>query len=227
MAHLFSKKSKTKPFEQFFGDISMRLIPNHGAASATSIEAILRDIGERYGADRAHMRWAPPNEPGMEAAEFDTAASWNRPGRTPGKEFAAQEVPWCLAKLRAGEVLCFHDLEDMPEEAAADRQALRARGIDAMLVLSLMMDDDMLGVFSMSTRTPFHWSETIQDEARPLAAIFTNYFWGAHNRTKLRDSEAHFRGVVQDMSDMIVRWTPDGKTTWVNDRICEIGRAHV
>lgn len=199
----------------------MRLLQTNASVQKSSMQTILRDIGEHYEVDGVHWRWAPTNEPGSEDAEFELEAGWQRASGGPGKVFTAQEVPWCLARIRAGEPICVDDLDELPAEAASDRRALRARGIEAVLVLGLMIDESILGVFSMSTTKSFHWAETMQDEVASLATILTNFYWSTNNRARLRQSEARYRAVVQDQTDLIVRWTPDGVTTWVNDRTCD------
>ncbi len=221
MVSLFSKAPSTKPFNQFIGDISMRLLQADGAAPETVLRTIFRDIGERFGVDRVHLRWAPRDVPGHEDDAFEMVAGWQRMAGGAGKVFTATDVPWSLAKIRAGEQFWVDNLDDFPPEAAADRQAFRIRGIESALIMGLTIDTDFVGVLSMSSVKPYRWSTKVREEASTLATLVSNFYWGLNNRTKLRDSEARYRGVVQDQTDLIVRWTPDGVTNWVNERVCD------
>ena len=36
----------------------------------------------------------------------------------------------------------------------------------------------------------------------------------------MRESEARYRSVVEDQTELIVRWQPDGTRTFVNDSYC-------
>ncbi|MGI9238091.1 MAG: sigma 54-interacting transcriptional regulator [Woeseiaceae bacterium] len=217
MVSLFSKKHEGVPFESFIGDVSMRLLRTDGAEPNASIQPILEKIGERYGADIVSLRWAPAAESGSEDGEFEMVAGWQRTGG-PLKQFAASEVPWCLARIRDGEIVRIDNLDELPREAAADCVALRTRGVEAGLILGLTVDEDILGAFSLAMHKPFHWSDTTANEFQILGAILSNYYWSINNRAKLRDSEARYRGVVQDQTDLIFRWTPHGIITWANDR---------
>jgi PAS domain S-box-containing protein len=221
MLSLLTKSTKGKSFEEFVGNISMRLLRADVSAAQLSMQAILRDIGVRYDVDRVHWRWLPTDEFAGEDSELEMAAGWQRSGRGPGKVFTAHEVPWFLERLRSEGIYFLDDVKDLPAEAERDRQAVQSRGIQSLFLLRLAIDKDMVGAFSLSTTRPFHWSETVRSEVKSLAEILTNYYWGVNNRQKLRDSEARHRSVVQDMSDLILRWTPDGKTTWANDQWCE------
>ena len=221
MVTLFSKTPPVRPFEQFFGEISLRLLRADATAPKSSIKPILSDIGERYGVDRVHLRWAPVIDSDTSDEPLPMVAGWERGDGGPGEVFTVREVPWCLAKIRSGEAVRFDDRREMPDEASADKLALEARGIRALLAIGLTLDDSMLGAFSMSSRSPYHWSDQTEEEVRALAAILTNYHWSINNRLKLRDNEARYRGIVQDQMDLIVRWTPDCVTNWVNERVCD------
>jgi len=217
---LFSKTPRTPSFEQFFGEISLRLLQSEAAVPNTLIETILRDIGEHYGVDRVHLRWAPLEQQSGDT-ELDIVAGWVRKDTGSGKAFTAQEVSWIMARLRAGQVVRINDLDELPKEAETDRVALQARGIRAALILGLTLDADMFGVFTLSTWTPFAWSDRLQREVSCLRSLLTKYCWDIKNRARLRENEARYRGIVQDQSDLIVRWTPDGRSNWVNDRVSE------
>ena len=221
MVNLFSKIGSARSFEAFFGDITMRLLQTEAAVPEPVIKSILQAVGERFGVDRANFRWVPMPDTNPEEAEFEMVVGWQREGADVGEPFTAQDVPWSLPKVRAGECFWMDSLDDLPPEAAADQQAFRSRGIQAALILGLMIDADLVGVFSLSTLKPFHWSRKVREEASIVSTLISNFYWGVNNRHKLRASEARYRSVVQDMSDMILRWTPDGKTTWANKQWCE------
>ncbi|MGB5491644.1 MAG: PAS domain-containing protein, partial [Woeseiaceae bacterium] len=196
----------------------MRLVRADASAAQLSMQAVLQDIGTRYAVDRVHLRWLPNDESAGAASELEIAAGWRRTGPSPDEVVAAKELPWLLERLHAEGICFLEDVKDLPAEAERDSQALQSRGIQSLLLLRLAVDQDMVGVFSLSATRPFHWSETLRSEVKSLAEILTNYYWGVNNRQKLRDNEARYRSVVQDMSDLIVRWTPDGKTTWANEQ---------
>jgi PAS domain S-box-containing protein len=225
MVKLFSKTPSPSPFTQFFGDIALRLQQIDAAAPKPAIEAIMREIGERYALDRVHLRWAPSQDSG--SAEFELVTGWQRGDIGPGRVFAAGEVPWILARLRDNRPVRFDNVDELPKEAAEDSLALQARGIQAALIFGLRLDADFVGVFTLSTTSPFAWTDQLQHEVMTLGSLLTDFYWNINNRVRLKESEARYRGVVQDQSDLIFRWTLDGKITWANDSFCKyMGMTH-
>jgi len=221
MVRLFPAKPVKAPFNRFVGDISMRLLRVSGPDTIPLMNNVLGDMAERYGIDRIQLRWIPDTDHGAEDRELEIAGGWALASEGHGRAYEAREVPWVLAKIRAGETMCMDSMDQFPAEADRDRRSFEARGVKAIFILPMSIDDDMFGVLALTMLKPFHWTETMQDEVALLAEIITSAYWGANYRAKLRDSEARYRGVVQDQTDLIVRWAPDGKTTWVNDRMCD------
>src|SRR5271157_3061591 len=55
--------------------------------------------------------------------------SWYRPGLEPISASAAIDLPWMASNLARGETVCFERIDDLPEEAAREREVARRFGL--------------------------------------------------------------------------------------------------
>ncbi len=194
----------------------MHLLDTTDAAYEALLESVLRAMGERYGVDRVILRWAGRNE---ELARVVSA--WSRRSDLPLRDLPLHEVPWLVANMRSGIPVFVDSIDDFPAEAAVDRGALESQGLRAICLVPMTIEDGMLGALALTCVDEFKWTAVIRDEITSLAPVIASAYWGATFRRQLLESEARYRAVVEDQTELIVRFRPDGITTWANERLCE------
>ncbi len=207
----------SSPFSYFLGDIAARLLNASSETMDETMQGVTRAIGERYGVDRVVLRWID-----IERQHALASAGWSRFPGTPVLDAVLDRSPWLVDIVAAGETAYFSCLDELPTDAMYDRQLLKSLGFRAVLLAPLIVDDQLEGGLALSCRDEFEWTESIRDEIAALAPLIAVAYWGPASRAALRESEARYRAVVQDQTDMICRWLPDGTVTWVNDRCCDL-----
>ena len=111
-------------FETVLSDLSARFINLPADQVDSEIEAALRRLVEILGLDRSTLFQLAEDEKTLVVTH-----GWAIPGFEPMKELIVRdELPWGLRKVLRGETIVFSSVEDLPEEAARDKVAMRRLG---------------------------------------------------------------------------------------------------
>jgi len=95
---------------------------------------------------------------------------------TPEPMDAQEYFPWCLQQLRAGKVISASSLEDLPAEAARDKEICRHFGIKSALTIPLSAGrGPLIGALSFNdTKEERLWPEALVKRLQVVAQIFAN-----------------------------------------------------
>ena len=143
----------------------------------------------------------------------------------PVSPLKGQLFPGWLEILQTGQIIT-GTLRDFPQ---SEQEILKALGIEGILILPLIVDVELFGWIGFE----FHSQDSELPTSnlkilRAAAAAFSLHFDRLMAEEQLRQSEAHYRAIVEDQNELICRFNPDGKLTFVNQAYCryfEIGRA--
>ncbi len=128
-----------------------------------------------------------------------------------------QLFPNWLEMLEQGQIIT-EKVADLP---LSEQDALAALGISAILILPLIVDCQLFGWIGFEFKhqnSSFNPSE--MEILRAAAAAFSLHFDRWLTEEELRKSEAHYRAIVEDQTELICRFNPDGKLTFVNEAYC-------
>jgi signal transduction histidine kinase len=129
-------------FERLLSELSARLVPVSLDAVDVEIERGLRRVAEFLGVDRASLL---EYLPGGNVARICWAAEGvERPSSIVG----ADRFPWTAEQIERGQVVRFSRLDELPREAAIDRQRHQDAGTRSCLSLPLSAGGSTLGVLS-------------------------------------------------------------------------------
>jgi PAS domain S-box-containing protein len=97
--------------------------------------------------------------------------------------------PWCLQQMLAGRIVSISSPEELPKEAARDRESCRLFNIKSNLTFPLSVGDDPpIGVLGFnSIRAERDWPEELVARLQLVAQIFTNALERKRMDTQLRD----------------------------------------
>ena len=110
-----------------------------------------------------------------ESGDFVHTHQWTRPGCPPSlpRVSARREFPWHLSQIRAGDLVSFATLDDVPD--AIDRESLRRLGTKSAVTLPLSVAGQTWGALSFGTvREPRSWTPDVINRLRVVALIFAN-----------------------------------------------------
>jgi two-component system, cell cycle sensor histidine kinase and response regulator CckA len=178
-----------------------RLMAAPSGKTPEAIDDALRESGMQLGADRAQLfRFS------RDGAAMTNTQEWNAEGMGPRvnkiERLPVEITPWMKEQfLKHGRVV-IQDLEDLPRDATADRQALRERGIRSLAVFSMFVDKQPLGFIGYSllhkTGLPQQrkWTHEEVELLRVLADVVASALARNRAETKLRKSEARLNFLV-------------------------------
>ena len=187
-------------FEGLLSDLIGRFVTIAPAALDSAIVDTQRAIVMALGFDRCSFFRLD------DEGELRFTHSWTRP------EFAAagaghrdvfsklSDFPWCLARLRAGELVVINDVAAMP--SGPDRDALQKFGTRAKIAIPLLADGHLLAALTVAClRTPRPAPAATIEQLRLLGHVFTQAL--QHRR----DQEALQRAVseVTQLRDLLSR----------------------
>ena len=154
----------------------------------------LRRVGEFLKVDRANL-----HEYVAEGAIV--RISWAVEGVEPlSRVMEPDQFPWATEQLRAGHIVRFSRLDELPEQAAIDRQSYQRSGTQSDLSLPLGAGDSLLGVLSFdSVRTERTWP----DELLPRLQLLSEVFAGALERRRAElalNERLRFEALLSELS---------------------------
>ena len=118
-------------FEALLADLSARFVGLPAEALDRGIEEAQRRICETLGLDRSTL-----GQPSKEGVPQFTH-SWAAPGCMPVPHSPATPlVPWATQRIQSGHSIHFSSLDELPPEAAMDRETFRRVGTKSLRVLS-------------------------------------------------------------------------------------------
>jgi PAS domain S-box-containing protein len=176
-------------FETLVADLSSRFINLRSDEVDAEIEDAQRRVCECLGCDLSGLwQWSPEDPYQL------TMTHLYRPlGGPPVPEpmDAKSHFPWCQEQVLAGKVVAVSSLEDVPAEAARDREVWEQFGIKTCLTLPLSFGGGIVvGAVSFNNMlTERTWPEEIVRRLQLIAQIFTNALVRKRSDEELRASE--------------------------------------
>ncbi len=128
---------------------------------------------------------------------------------------ATDLFPWTVQKVLSGESLAFSDIDDLPPEAARDRDTWRQYGAKSSLVVPLLAGGGtVLGALSFAqVREERNWPETVIKHLQLIAQVFADALSRKRADEALRKSEE--RLVLAADSAEIGLWSVDIATGYL------------
>ena len=187
------------------------LAEQSAAFSRVSAPDVDREIEQALGRTSAFLRvdrgsLAEVSEDGRTAR---LTHAWAGEGTEPSPVVLGfAEVPWVEGRLRAGEVVCFSRIDDLPEpDAAADRRTYARLGITSHIAVPLMAGGTLAAVLGFSTLGAERlWRDELVQRLRLLGEAFANVLFRRRSdgeMRRLREDLAHV-GRVSTLGELTV-----------------------
>jgi PAS domain S-box-containing protein len=163
-------------------------------------------------------------------AEMSVVHSWSAPGVASATPTLTKQMqPWWLGQVLRGDVSLASRVDDLPEEAVAEREYLRQRGVASAASIPLRVGGEIAGAMSFITVHRYvSWTPELVNQLRAIGDIF----WNALKRRQAmhallaarntaRESEERFRLIANAAPVMIWMSGADAATTYVNQQWLE------
>lgn len=217
-------------YETFLSNLSLRFVNLPADQVDGAIEEAQRYFCQQLGLDRSSLYQQFETEPGAlllthlyEPVEspivtrvverrFDPKLRSNvfwlaNDGGAPGctRVDVRNLFPWAYEQSRRGEPVLFSTLEELPEEAAADRERFRRYGTQSTVIMPLQSGGVLMGCITFATvRCRRQWTELDVERFRFISDFFSNALARKRADDALRESETRFRRLYESMRDAFV-----------------------
>lgn len=194
-------------------DLTAQMIDAASNLTDAHIETALETLGPFVGADRSYIFQC-------DATTFSNTHEWCAPGIAPQKHtlqrLPKQQFPWLFAQLASQEAIHIPDVEAMPESAAWMQEVLRSQSIQSLVLVPFAQADVSGFVGFDAVRTQRAWPDATIMLLRVLGDTFANALVRQQTEQALREREAQYRTVVDNVRDIVFQTNPSGCWTFLN-----------
>jgi PAS domain S-box-containing protein len=190
-------------FETLLSGILSGLINVPPQEIESAIEQALRRVVGFLDFDRAGLYL-------LESDRLIRRVSWeveDAPLRPPAFEERAR-FPWVIGRLQRGESVRFSRPDELPEEAAVDRQSFAERGTQSHFSIGLRAGGSMVGILALGSPRP-GWvcSDELTGRLRLLGEVFAGAL-ARRDAALALDERLRFETLVSEISSTLINAAP-------------------
>ena len=200
-------------FEKLLSEISTRLVNLPAEQIEREIEQGLGRVVEFLGVDRGGVYILSGDRTRITRKYF-----WGMEGIPESAPILEdQKFPWLSEKLRKGEILVIPRVDDLPEEAAQDREELKKYRNVSSLVIPLAVGKNVFGAVTFgAVRTERNWPDELIQRVRLVGQIFASALARKRSEEAVRRAELEYRTVAEFTYDWEYWANPDGTFRYVS-----------
>ena len=174
-------------FEHLISEIASTLSQVKPGELDMVINDALRQVGRFFGVDRCSL-----NQFSADGTQFRVTHLWRADDSNPEDPVIRlelnREFPWFVKKILARESIYLSRLDDLPTEAAAERQFCLDLGIRSTAVVPLVADEAVLGNLGITSSVPMTWPVELPPRFKLLCDIFASALARRRKEAELRDA---------------------------------------
>jgi len=207
-------------FETLLFELSRTFIGLPDEEVDVNMERGLERVGTFLEMDRVTLL-----ELSRDRSELSVAYAWSAPGvPSVSRVLDRRTMPWWISRVLHGEVSLASHVDDLPEEAALEKEYLRQGGLASAASIPLKVGGEFAGAISFVTsRRHVTWTEELVNRLRAIGDIF----WNALKRRQamqvllatqlvVRESEERFRLAMSNVASGVYTLALDGIVTYMN-----------
>jgi len=170
------------------------------------VNDVLRKIGEFADIDRSYLFL-------YDGDLMHNTHEWVKEGITEEKDnlqnIPTEYMPWSTELVKRNDVIYYYDINDLPPEAAPEKESLEAQNIKSILWVPLRSDDRVIGFMGFDAVTNYMlWSADDIKLLRTIAEITSRAFVRREEFQKLSESELKFRQVAENIKEVFYLTDP-------------------
>lgn len=213
----FQSASAEGWFESLLIDLSSRLM-GLPAGAVDSIVVELQDKLCRYLDLDSSMLW----QRGSRAAgELELTHAYQlgvlKLEQKPGDGLdAASFFPWIWQHIQRGEQVVVSSLEQLPWDAAGDREALRSCGIQSIVVIPLRIAQELLGILTFAAMQETRkWPPSVVRRLELVAHLLANALARKQAAQSLKEA-----GSASDEASRVAEVAQQNEAEWAAQELC-------
>jgi formate hydrogenlyase transcriptional activator len=175
-------------FETLIADLSSKFVNVPASAVDSEIMDAERLICEFLDLDLAALWQWSVEAPGV----LTPTHVYAQEGLPAPGQMRQEHFPWYLREMLAGRIVACSSLEELPPEAAVDRETCRQIGVKSNLTIPLSVGGEPpIGILGLNTiRAERDWSQALVKRLQLVAQIFANALARRRAEEAFRASEA-------------------------------------
>jgi formate hydrogenlyase transcriptional activator len=169
-------------FEMLLTELSARFVSVTAETIDAEIVNAQRQIVEALDLERSTLGR-------LDGDRFVVTHSWAIPGLPPLPGYAIKDLPWFSSVLARGETLCFSRVDDLPEEAAREKEVGRRIGPRSNVTFPLKVGGKVIGAMGFGTVTRERaWPDAIVNRLRLFADMISSALARTQAEVSTRDA---------------------------------------
>ncbi len=204
-------------FETLITDLSSKFINLPSGAVDREISEAQRRLCEFLDIDLSALwQWSDRNAGSFTATHLYSLQH----GPQPPIQMSEDDFPWVRKEILAGRIVAHRSLDEMPAEAAKDREGGRLMGIKSHLTLPLAVGGERpIGILGFNTmRTERSWPDALVKRLQSVAQIFTHALARKRADESLRESEERLSLAAESAEAGLWELDWATRTFWANDQ---------
>jgi PAS domain S-box-containing protein len=207
---------KLNHFNKLLLEISTRFINISYQDLQQQIQNALERVTLFTGFDRSFVYLF--NEQNTEGyLTYEYCAPGIPPSGPESQVYPAAPFPWWMGKILRGEIVEIRDLGDLPEEASNEQQALQAAGVQSVVGVPIIYQDNFMGYAGFASLSSHkHWNGESTGLLKLLGAIFANSLYRTNTEKRLDEANQRYRLLAENITDMVSLHGGDAITHYVS-----------
>lgn len=184
---------------------------------------ILKIMGQSVSVNRAYIFRLREN-----GTKMDNTHEWCSPGTEPQLEnlqdLDTSIFPWWMDKLGMGKTIPVNNLEELPDEASSEREALKSQDIKSVLVVPIISKSGSLWGFMGfdDTEKVRNWKSTETEILRVISDLMTSDLERRWTEEAYRESRERYKTLMDNLSDAVMEISFDTDIIYCSPQTEEI-----
>ncbi|MEQ8188055.1 MAG: ATP-binding protein [Candidatus Eremiobacterota bacterium] len=182
------------------------------------IKEALKTAGEFTGVERCHL-YLYDNLTVTGGYEWDRTGMEHRIEELKGTDLS--HYTWTVEKFKKGEYTIINNINDIPQEAYNEKEALLKRGIKSILSIPLLSHKNLMGSLGFTSFKEKNWKDEDINLLKMLGGIFIQLMERSKSEEALKESEKRYKTLFNSVNDPIFIRDFNGTFLEVNDIACQ------
>jgi transcriptional regulator with GAF, ATPase, and Fis domain len=206
MHHDSNPQEKYQRFTRLVGQLSASLLNPEADEIDGVIREALKRIARFLGATQGHLLQFDAQDEGC----LNYTLSWLEAGETPPpQQVWVNDLPWIFERLNQHGILWLPSREELPEDAASDREHMMKLGVKSHLSISLKAAQKPIGLLELgSSRSDHIWSKDLIDQINIIANIISDACL-RKEKTEAFENQLLFERLISEISRKFVDLSAD------------------
>jgi PAS domain S-box-containing protein len=199
-------------FESLIAEMSTDFLKWSASEVDAGVRTWLGRLGEFFQVDRVNLWW-----PREDKTEYEVTHTWAASDLPDATGVVTTEMPWLVDLARSGGVISVERIDDLPDDASPDKEALKAFGTLSFVAVPMEVGDALYGGLTIATlRKEREWNPEVPIQLRLAAGILA----GALLRKRAEQRLQMTQSAVDSAADEVLWVRPDGSIGYANDQAC-------